>query len=1594
MKKRLIALVLVLCMVLSIIPVYATESTASAGTLVLDTPVTVTLDAGEEISYLFQATGGTRYYYYLTPVNASHVDDVEIRPEPVDSFGNGHSYAYADMQGQGTIFTTEENGTVEIILHNHGGERRTFDVAVTPTSNSASNITLNETSITMELGQFKALQAMFLPAFSYLEDVTFTVADESIVQLDVNGGTAALHPQNIGSTTIDVSANNGAWSETCAVTVTAPSTFTTIDTSNSVGITLPANEYSEHILSFTAPEAGRYVMFSSAEEGVRMEPVGLGTDNFIRQGLNLVIYELVKDQTVYFKVCNDGIYSGTLDVAAALCTDATEFSVAPQQGNASIGDFFYCETEFMRASEYTPVTWSTSNNQVVDIPSASLYAADFLAVGNGTAIITATTDTANPVSVSWEITVESSVSGDSGASGMNSIASYPLALNEIIGADSNADGFFNLTFTPENSGLYFIGYVAFENMDIQPISHAITPYCDHDLVTEDEVPFMGSVWFLDAGVEYVFQCEVPNSETTYEVYLLEGVEADTFTPWDTERIGYAGTDIELYYDVMPLDAFGGVRATSSDDSVATVCGGNNADPFIYVELRKPGTATITATTASGLTATTKVTVLEAPKLTLTSPLTLNIASDETSVYSFTPPHDGSYTFTITGSTNNYYIDFSSTKAEHYDGTTTYFWADLLAGVPIVASIHNYGSEADTYTVSVAETPTATAISLSEPDTSSQFGHVSLWLETTPITAYEEIIDWTVSDPSILALADFGIDYANFTILKSGKVTVTATSESGLKASKTFNVQAPTALKVNTKQTFTVGPNDTLDIAFTAPKTGYFFAEHDRQSSIWLSHYYETEISNDILNGSWTYLEKGQVWELSLTNTYSTADSYTLLIHDATAPITALNLTPSQSIQYVGDIAEILLTVDPIPSYDFESILFSDPSIVEDAYFSGYSLHVVPAKAGTTEVTLTTTGGVSAKCTLNFQEPIALTLDQKESVTLVSDESVLYSFDAVAGQQYAFYCDHETASLSVVSEFPGSLVYHTYEVSEDTTYECILFAPEVSGPILFRIYNWEEEALTTSVGVTKTVKPTEISLQSFFSTLYVGQNADLRLLFRPLFAYDQTITFKVKGDAVSIFYAENDFCTIYGQKTGTATVTATTSDGLTASRTFTVLEPGTVSANTDTALTLQKDCLTAFRFTVPEDGTYDITSTGLFVFDVHFEEGLAVYGASPAQQSIIDLVKGDTILVVVYAESDTSGTFNIHKHTGHVADITLPVVNGVAGSQQTVFASFTPADAYLEDWVGWSISDPTIAEIEYCTYNGIKLNFLKAGTATLTMHLPNQTYSTTINVTDSILIPADTTKPATVTPDAIDQALQEALDKAVEGKPAEVIVSVSDAATTAGVTVSKVELPVASLETVADADAVLTVQLSNATVTLDAKALDAVVKQAQGSQVVLNVEEVEVKTLNEKQQKAVSKHNVAAVITAELICTKTGKSIWTKDSKDTSGSISIQIPFTPEPGYKLKNYTVLFLDDDGKLEKIQTAYNEEAGCLIFTLKHFSSYIIARDYVEAEETMPEETTPPATNPATGDRFPLGLAILVMAMAIGAAAVVCFSKRRSVQ
>lgn len=202
--------------------------------------------------------------------------------------------------------------------------------------------------------------------------------------------------------------------------------------------------------------------------------------------------------------------------------------------------------------------------------------------------------------------------------------------------------------------------------------------------------------------------------------------------------------------------------------------------------------------------------------------------------------------------------------------------------------------------------------------------------------------------------------------------------------------------------------------------------------------------------------------------------------------------------------------------------------------------------------------------------------------------------------------------------------------------------------------------------------------------------------------------------------------------------------------------------------------------------------------------------------------------------------------------------------------------------------------------------------------------------------------------AVEEITEEALEEIIVKKTSEDgSTATGEAAETVTIDLSKAnqdvtgaELSKKSVENLAgvvndktnNVDTVV-IKMKDASVELDAKTLETLHDNMAGDALKIVIDKTEEKTLNKNQQKTLGNYDVTR--TFEAYFESNGEKI----HDFNGGNVKVSISFTPEKGKKTKNYKVYYLDDNGKLQKYATKY--ENGKLTFVTSHFSDYVIIYD-----------------------------------------------------
>lgn len=150
----------------------------------------------------------------------------------------------------------------------------------------------------------------------------------------------------------------------------------------------------------------------------------------------------------------------------------------------------------------------------------------------------------------------------------------------------------------------------------------------------------------------------------------------------------------------------------------------------------------------------------------------------------------------------------------------------------------------------------------------------------------------------------------------------------------------------------------------------------------------------------------------------------------------------------------------------------------------------------------------------------------------------------------------------------------------------------------------------------------------------------------------------------------------------------------------------------------------------------------------------------------------------------------------------------------------------------------------------------------------------------------------------------------------------------------------------DADA-LTVKLTDGSVTFDAVALAAIVDQAKGSTIQFNLDGIAESGLRTAQKTAIQDMDVQAIYDAYL--TSSG----TRISDFKGGKASVTVSYALKSGQSANGIVVWYVADNGDKSEVPTTYADKT--VLFTVEHFSNYVIAYDK-ERAAVCPQDTTCP--------------------------------------
>lgn len=275
--------------------------------------------------------------------------------------------------------------------------------------------------------------------------------------------------------------------------------------------------------------------------------------------------------------------------------------------------------------------------------------------------------------------------------------------------------------------------------------------------------------------------------------------------------------------------------------------------------------------------------------------------------------------------------------------------------------------------------------------------------------------------------------------------------------------------------------------------------------------------------------------------------------------------------------------------------------------------------------------------------------------------------------------------------------------------------------------------------------------------YIGNEVELSAVFSPSDSAHETVEWTTSDSTVAAVSAENERATVSLLKAGTATVTATSSRGLTDQITFTVLGSETLTLNQPANVDITEPYASAlFKFIPAETATYTFFSLGdydTYGYLLNSDMETIDYnddGGENSQFKITrELTEGTTYYLRArcYGSGTGSFTVTVQKNTAATGVVFAEgtAIEGYPGYEIQLHARFLP-DGAIEQELEWEISDESVASFSESSYsNPLRCLILnKAGTATVTVSTESGfTASITVTVKDFETLSAGETKTSVI-----------------------------------------------------------------------------------------------------------------------------------------------------------------------------------------------------------------------------------------------------------
>lgn len=1235
-------------------------------------------------TFTFTPTENGRYIFYWPSENChGNGPHVMIRDSDGAQLGSGN--VYADFYGDaGNVYTVE-------VFSCYAGEY-TANITLANSTDSGS-IYFQETSISGYVGQRSGRRVSRSPDNYAHGLITWESSDENIVRI-TNSQFSASEFEMVGPGEATITATDAYGQSASFTVIVADIDAVDIQLDTTVTGTIPAE--SSVYYRFTAPETGKYIIQLDYQDGyVPITTVECGGIRIAGDGSDRVQFsaEAGKEYIIAMENWRGTEMGLSFRLMQAVPVQSIELGYYPLTNGFVGEELGFSVTVSPENADIESLTWESSDESVVSIGERyGLYQSVNL-VGPGTATVTVSAPGYTPLKITYTV---SAVSGS-------------IALNGTFTAGLQRDEKTAFYFTPDTDGNYTV-------YETGGMDSYIEVYEISEIGNRHNGSGNGSATFwANAGDK----CLIVGQACQYEPYeytycVAEAVEPTGISLSPASYTGYVGETFYPDVKAEPANAIDPeVQWSSSNPDVASVTGGGR------VQLRKAGTATITAATSGDnpLTATCTVTVKAPVALTVGSTKTVTLPAGSSVGYQFTAPGNYSYTFWDQNNFDGISLTVSDSNGEWITGGSIGKFT-AVKGETYLICVTNVSTKSKTCKFIIKQDVNATSIFLPYTSEIAAVGdEFELWVGIEPINAIGEEITFTLDNDCAEILEQQPYGYIRVKMNKVGTVKLTATSETtNLTASCTFTVLEASTWELGEDKDVSFTAGESQIYQFTAPETGKYVIWNE--SDYWPGMQVRAP-GGDQMDENWGrsvnfYAEEGQTYLIKLDP--NSGDDYDITFHlGKSRPVTGISFPWLEPLECnINDIFEGDLIFDPL-DHTYANIEWTYDAGLDLLEFGSSYFKVKAIKEGTHTLTATVLDeydeptDISASVTFEIGPKPAAFADGKRVVQAHWMQP--YSFTAPASGDYTMWTNSDEWVVFEIVD----LVENRSIGYGDNLLHCSL---QKGRNYTVYVVNRNDYQITVDAFLRKDVAPTGIRISGDTEQRFVGENVYLYADGEPTNSTLNNVQWEIIAGNADI-ESNGTECVITPKDAGNITVKAT-SGNVSGECTFTVRESNIWNLDSSKSLTMNGWEPVVYQFTAPADSGYIVweDNSDRTWIEVCNQQGeyLGMSGGGFCQ---FDAKEGQTYRIKLWANSDEAYEAAFHLETltepTGIKPLYYSEITGYVGDEIFLPLAFTPGNA-ARGQISWASSNTDVVEVvedEYVNGYGCFIRLNAPGDATIT-----------------------------------------------------------------------------------------------------------------------------------------------------------------------------------------------------------------------------------------------------------------------------------------